>query len=411
MYRSGKMVRFGMFIVACALSASTAFAEPTVQIVYSFTGNNGTSDGNDPAAPLLKGRHGEFIGTTAYGGASTHCQGGGCGTVFKVKADGTETVLHSFSGGSDGALPVAGLIRGRNGYLYGTTQLGGGGAGCLSDSFIQDYGSPGCGTVFSISPDGVEQVIYAFTGINGDGWLVVGGLVQDSNGNLYGATAAGGAYQAGMVFEITAAGTEVVLYSFTGADDGSEPFGGVTLGPDGALYGVTWNGGAAGLGTVYRVTTDGTEQVLWTFNGGPADGAYPQTGLLLAGDGNFYGSTSLGGTFGYGAFFKITTAGALTLIYSSPSPAGSPTGQLAQDAAGNLFGTTQFGGSTGYGSVFELDTNGVFTTLVDFPGWQNGGVSNPGGGVTLGKDGWLWGTSSLGGSIDGGAVFRVRIPH
>jgi uncharacterized repeat protein (TIGR03803 family) len=185
----------------------------------------------------------------------------------------------------------------------------------------------------------------------------------------------------------------------------------VTIGRDGALYGTTFSGGEFGLGTVFRVALDGTEEVLHSFDGGPTDGAYPQSGLLLEHSGNFYGSTPFGGSLGFGCLFKITHTGELSIVYSFTTGAGGtalPNGPLVQDAKGAIYGTTQFGGTAGFGSVFELSQQHVFTTLISFPGYPAGG-GNPAAGVTLGTDGNLYGTTSAGGTYDGGTVFEVRL--
>jgi len=414
------MSYFRKGVTACLLSASMAAgagtvaanpaaSSPTVRVVHSFTGNTSSGDGYAPFAALLEDGHGEFYGTTQFGGTGSNCLGG-CGTVFKVDASGIETVLYSFTGGSDGALPSAGLFRGRDGTLYGTTELGGGGAGCQSAAFVQAYGLTGCGTVFSISRAGKVQIVHAFTGIDGDGELLFSAVVQDARGNLFGTTAGGGSNGAGTIFEISPNGKERVLYSFSGGLDGSGP-NSVTIGRDGALYGTSLAGGAAGLGTVFRLERDGTEEVLHSFGGDPADGVSPGSALLLGQNGKLYGSTLFGGSLGLGSVFEITPAGELRTVYSFTTGAGgsaAPNGPLVQDAEGNIYGTTQFGGTAGLGSIFRLSRHNVFTTLVSLAG-SPPGAGNPGAGVILGSDGNLYGTSVGGGTADGGSVFEVSL--
>ena len=413
------MSYFRKGVIACLLCASmvaaagTASTNPaanlaTVRVLHSFTGNTGTADGYAPFAALLEDGRGELYGTTQFGGTG-NCIGG-CGTVFKVAADGTETVLYSFTGGSDGALPNAGLIRGRDGNLYGTTEIGGGGAGCQSAAFVQAYGLPGCGTVFSISPAGQLKIVYAFTGVNGDGSLLFSGVVQDERGNLFGTTAGGGSKGAGTIFEISPNSKERVLYSFSGGADGSGP-NSVTIGRDGALYGTTIGGGASGVGTVFKLERNGTEEVLHSFGDDPTDGASPGSGLLLGLNGRFYGSTLFGGAQGLGGLFEVTPAGELRMVYSFTTGAGgsaAPNGPLVQDAAGDIYGTTEFGGTAGLGSIFRLSRHNVFTTLVSLDG-SSSGASSPAAGIVLGKDGNLYGTSVNGGTDDGGTVFEVSL--
>ena len=397
-----------MLVGAGTASVSLAATPPTVQVVHSFAGNIGTSDGYAPFGTLFEDGAGQFYGTTFLGGTGPCI--GGCGTVFKVNADGTEMVLYSFTAGTDGALPAAGLIKGRDGNLYGTTRSGGGGAGCQSDAFVANWGLTGCGTVFSISPAGAVKIVYAFTGVNGDGAVLRSGLVQDARGNLFGVTQDGGDNDAGTVFEITPDAKERVLYSFSGGLDGSQP-NGVTIGRDGALYGTTLAGGASGVGTVFRVERDGTEEVLHSFSGEGGDGAYPGSGLLLAHNGSFYGSTLSGGSLGSGCLFRITRAGDLSIVYSFAAGVADsvgPNGPLVQDAEGDIYGTTESGGSAGLGSVFKLSQRNVFTTLLSLGG-PPADAADPASGLILGRNGNLYGTSTSGGTYDGGTVFEIAI--
>lgn len=399
-----------LVVGAGSAAASPAVSSPTLRIVHSFTGNTGTADGYAPVAALVEVGQGEFYGTTQFGGTSSNCIGG-CGTVFKVAADGTETILYSFTGGSDGALPNAGLLKGRDGKLYGTTETGGGGAGCQSDAFVQAYGLPGCGTVFSITSAGQLKIVYAFTGIDGDGSLVLSGVVQDTRGNLFGATAGGGSSGAGTIFEISPDTKERVVYSFSGGFDGSDP-NSVTIGRNGALYGTTIGGGASGLGTVFRLERNGTEEVLHSFGGDPADGASPGSGLLLGHNGKFYGSTLFGGSHGLGSLFEISAAGDLSILYSFTTGAAEgsagPNGPLVQDDEGDIYGTTEFGGTAGLGSIFKLSRRTAFTTLMSLAG-SPPGAGNPAAGLILGRNGKLYGTSVAGGTDDGGTVFEVSL--
>ena len=216
-----------------------AAGQVTYQRLKSFTGGDGAS----PTAGLVQGSDGALYGTTFYGGSS------GDGTVFKLSTlDGinySETVLHSFTCGSDGANAYAGLVQGSDGALYGTTAMGG------SSSYSA------AGTVFKLSTaDGTtysETVPYSFTG-GSDGLYPQAGLVQGSDGALYGTTEEGGSSGFGTVFKLSTDGlVYTVLYSFTGGSDGGYPDGGVVIGSDGALYGTTYQGGDSGLGVVFKI--------------------------------------------------------------------------------------------------------------------------------------------------------------
>jgi uncharacterized repeat protein (TIGR03803 family) len=270
-------------------------------VVYSFQGG---SDGANPQASLVTnvadrpfGRTGTLYGTTTQGGG-TGCTdnpgqpGPGCGTVFEVTPNGAESVLHSFQGGSDGALPSGNLIN-VGGTLYGTTNQGGG-TGCGNYPGL----GPGCGTVFKVTPLGIESVLYSFKGGN-DGANPSAGLVNVGS-TLYGTTFGGGGTGCGgsgcgTVFRVTPQGVESVLYSFQGGSDGALPLGDL-INVGGTLYGTTQFGGSgtgcsggAGCGTVFKVTLRGAESVLYSFKGGN-DGANPEGGLINV-LGTLYGTT------------------------------------------------------------------------------------------------------------------------
>jgi uncharacterized repeat protein (TIGR03803 family) len=325
--------------------------------LYSFIPNV-NSDGNQPLASLLQASDGNFYGTAQGGGAYTE------GVVFKITPSGTESVLHSFSGNggiansTDGALPFASLIEGRDHNLYGTTQSG---------------GVTGGGTVFRITLAGVATVLYSFNASNGtDGVGPVASLIQGSGSddNFYGTTFSGGVNNAGTVFTITLAGTETVLHSF-GAGDGSSPSAGVIEGTDGNLYGTTQAGGTNGHGTVFRTTKAGVQDWLYSFTGevdqthvitSNDDGAEPFGGLIQGSDGNFYGTTKFGGEFFVGTVFRITPAGTRSTLTSFDGiesvlddiDGSLPLAGLVQGTDGNLYGITSAGGAYNSGTVFRL---------------------------------------------------------
>jgi uncharacterized repeat protein (TIGR03803 family) len=316
----------------------------------------------------------------------------GCGTVFKVAPDGTATVLHKFQV-SDGRNPASTLVLDGAGNLYGTTIYG---------------GANNNGTVYKIAPDGTETVRYSFGGSGGI--YPQGSLAQDGSGDLYGTTADGGDGY-GVVFKISPSGAETVLYAFGGGVGGAYPEGGVILDGEGNLYGTTSKGGAAGNGTVFKVAPDGKETILYAFKGdGENDGALPWAPLAMDGSGDLYGTTTGGGTGG-GTVFRVTPDGKEKVLYSFEGAGNGyyPLAGVSIDASGNLFGTTQFGGNNcknhGCGVAYEVTAKGKAKTFFAFRG-QAGHY--PDGGVIVGADGGLYGTTALGGANGGGTVFELK---
>jgi uncharacterized repeat protein (TIGR03803 family) len=369
------------------LSAFGAHAGVIITRLYSF---NAYNDGSEPEAVLVQGSDGNFYGTTYSSGAYDS------GTVFKISAHGAYTHLYSFTGTNDGWGPTAGLVQGRDGSFYGTTPYGG-------STPRQD----GNGTVFKISTNGTLTTLHSFTG-GADGGGPMGGLTQGSDGNFYGVTAGGGTNNAGIVYQITPTGVLTSLYSFTGGTDGANPVAGLTQGSDGNFYGTTYLGGMNNAGTVFQITPAGALTSLYSFTGG-ADGASPRSVLVQGSDGNFYGTTYLGGTNNAGTVFQITPAGALTSLYSFTGGAGGqPTDAgLVQGSDGNFYGTS-WGGTYGYGTVFQVTPTGALTSLHSFGVTIDAG-EDPIGGLVQGSDGSFYGTTSGGGMRGFGTVFRLTI--
>ena len=241
-------------------------------------------------------------------------------------------------------------------------------------------------------------------------------LVQGPDGNLYGTTGGGGDYQVctagcGTVFKVATDGVLTTLHTFK-ASDGTFPHAGLTLGPDGAFYGTTYRGGASDDGTVFRITSTGNFTRLHSFDS--ADGASIEAGLVQASDGNLYGTTYFGGKSAGGTVYRITPGGTLTTIYNfcSVGPncfdGASPTASLIQATDGNLYGTTTFGGPIGHGTVFKVTLAGTLSTVYSFcaqPNCIDGAGTT--GGVIQGKDGNFYGTTGGGGANDRGTVFRL----
>jgi len=254
-----------------------------VTVLHSFPGG---VDGGEPNA-LIRDPNGNIYGTTYIGGTWGH------GVAFKLDANGAETILHNFEG-PDGGQPASKLTRDLDGDLYGTTYGGG--------------ISPGNGVVFKLDASGSETVLYSFTG-GADGAKPHAGLIRDPAGNIYGTTTRGGMVNracpdgCGVVFKLDPAGNETVLHSFTGGADGMSPTTTLICDTAGNLYGTTSTGGATGWGVVFEVDAAGTETVLHSFTGGD-DGGDPETGLVRDQAGNLYGTTAYGPS-DYGAAFKL----------------------------------------------------------------------------------------------------------
>ena len=406
-------------VLGLLLTATQPARAQTLTTLYSFTGG---AAGEYPNAGLAIDTQGNLYGTTFYGGWISKRRPVAYGTVFELAPTGAETVLHSFTRYPDGRYPYAGLIMDAQGNLYGTTSQGGTGT-C--------YGPRrGCGTLFKVAPAGDETVLYSFGGSPDGQYPYYGGLTMDAQGNLYGATVLGGkgtcfgpgrkrVHNCGTVFELTAAGSEKVLHTFAGSPDGWSPWGGVIMDANGNLYGTTSDGGAYGgaygYGTVFKLTSTGTETVLHSFcsQSGCPDGANPSGGLLMDLEGNLYGTTLSGGAYGAGTVFELTPDGTETVLYDFTGGAdGIGAGGLIMGLQGNLYGTTVGGGAYGKGTVFEVTPAGIETVLYSFcskSGCPDGAA--PSGGLIMDSEGNLYGTTADGGirncSGGCGTVFKL----
>jgi uncharacterized repeat protein (TIGR03803 family) len=378
-----------------ALLASAALAPayaagvhaPTEKVVYAFQGIV-ASDGAYPVSSLIN-IGGTLYGMTNIGGASDY------GTIFKLTTAGAETVLYSFQGvvASDGAYPVGGLLQVGN-MIYGTTENG---------------GKYDIGTVFSATLEGAETVVHSFTATNGDGATPNAGLIAVA-GTLYGTATGGGGYTGGTLFKVTAAGVEKTVYPFNSrSNDGASPTD-APLHALGSLFGTTYNGGPSSYGNIFKAQPDGSETVIYAFQGsGAGDGAYPWAGLIDIG-GTLYGTTLYGGQFGYGTVFSVTPAGVEKVIHSFGGPGvgdgGFPYGGLLA-IGGTLYGTTEHGGAHDYGTVFSVTPAGVETVLYSFQGAVASDGAYPYGSL-LNVSGTLYGTTEQGGASGYGTVFAVK---
>jgi uncharacterized repeat protein (TIGR03803 family) len=358
-------------------------------------GNRISGKGGEVPTGVTRDAAGNLYGTTFFGGTGTGCDifYYGCGTVFKLDTSGTETVLHSFGGASDGWNPTARVILDAAGNLYGTTGYG---------------GAHGHGTVFKVDTAGNETVLYSFAG-GKDGARPNAGLVVDTAGNYYGTTQYGGRgcdhQGCGTVFRITPDGQETVLYRFKDGQDGASPLGGVALDSSGNIYGTTWVGGTFSFGTVFRIDSSGDETVLHSFAGG-SDGANPMAAPVLDTAGNMYGTTSAGGPY-FGIVYKVDTAGNESILYSftGGSDGAYPYAHLLVDTSGNLYGTVSQSGTTNAGTVFELSGSSL-TVLYGFLGGNDG--STPMGGLIMDSAGNLYGTAVQAGADSWGTVFEIQ---
>ncbi len=410
------------------ISLGTIFAmDPAGHVtrLHQFSG----PDGDSPRGPLLLGSDGFFYGTTFYGGANNF------GTVFRCDHDGNVTTIHSFSSTADGQGPSAGLVHGPagTGTLWGTTLSGGPQVG---------------GTVFRIDPDGTHTVVHGFSGP--DGMAPSAPLLLASDGNFYGTTSTGGDDQAGTIFRLTPAGGFSTVRSLVAAE-GFEPAAPLLEVAPGVFVGTAVNGGAGNEGTVFQVTSGGAYTLLHDFGPGFSGGAFPRGGLVLA-NGSLYGAASLGGAEIRGAVYRLDPSGNNYEVLASfedpeggqsrgalveasdgklygtttlnntvfrigpsdafevfhrllPSEGQDVLGGLATGPDGALYGAAQDGGANGKGSVFRLDVaSGQLDVLHSFDGL---GGQGPIGGLLLGSDDLLYGSTADGGANIVGTLFRI----
>jgi len=347
---------YGRTISGGANSAGTVFKlspDGTETILYSFCSRKNCSDGEQPNDNVIMDKRRNLYGTTQAGGKY------GQGEVFKVTQAGTEKVLYSFTGGSDGGYPVGGLLRDGAGNLYGTTDSGGD---------TTEWGS-GCGVVFKLARDGTETVLHVFEDNGSDGASPEAPLIMDANGNLYGTTEAGGTHGYGTVFEISSSGTEMILYSFANGSDGGQPLSGLMMDTSGNLYGVTFGGGQSGCfyyigcGVVYKLAPDGTETTLYAFKSG-SDGGNPYGTLITDSRDDLFGATTDEGNsscdenYGCGTIFEVTPDDRETVLYLFKGLSdGGNAGGLIWDPAvqkDTLYGGAYSAGAYGDGVAFSL---------------------------------------------------------
>lgn len=352
-----------------------------VSTLYNFCNQQPCTDGISPWTGLLLGADGNFYGTTYAGGNANKS----AGTIFKITPTGRLTTLYTFCHAVnclDGAQPTGQLIQANDGNFYGTTRAGGRSPNCTG----------GCGTVFRFTPQGTLTTLYSFTNMRGDGAIPAAGVTQGLDGNFYGTTSQGGNYGVwcvdylqeqgcGTVFRVTPSGTETILYHFCKDEefcstDGALPFAGLLLASDGNFYGTTEGGGGADQsGAIFKITPEGQFTELYQFCSQPncSDGTMPVSTLIQGTDGALYGSTSQGGStgclnLGCGTVFRFGTAGFATLHTFQQSDGWDMNG-LIQSTRGYFLGTAYEGGESGkcFDSSFGCGTVfGISTGLGPF---------------------------------------------
>ncbi len=425
------LVLIAVFVVSTFLLA-TPLSQAKETVIY-----NQQNNAANPVGTLVADSSGVLYGTASSDGGPC------CGSVFsltppaKGQTNWTETILYSFLGGSDGSIPLAGLISDGQGGFYGVTTAGGDGP---CDFTNLDLGVPGCGTAFHLTPPAQgqtnwsETVIYSFQ--DSDGAFPGSRLLIDSaTGVLYGMTYLGGAFGVGTIYSLTppAQGqsnwTESVLHSFTGGADGGNPDSQLMQDANGALYGPTIAGGAYGNGTVIKLTppvqgqTNWTETVLYTFLGfGFGDGGAPSSKLVADASGNLYGATYAGGYDDAGTVIELSpptggeTSWSETILYSfnGGKDGIAPYFDNLMDGNGAIYGITELGGTSNLGTAYKLtppaqgQTSWTKKTLYSFKGGSGDG-KDPGGPTAFqaGKKVTLFGVTVNGGANDDGTVYEL----
>jgi uncharacterized repeat protein (TIGR03803 family) len=410
----------GITLLLMLFATASARAQ-TFSAIHTFSG----SDGANPSSGVtIQGEN--LYGTTYNGGSHSY------GTVYKLKPSGSSYILsplYEFGGGSDGANPVAGVVFGPNGSLYGTTYAGGGGS------------CGGCGTVYNLRPPATacktaicywtETQLHIF-GNGTDGYDPEGDLTFDHAGNIYGTTKWGGNVSCqgngcGTVYELAGSGnnwTETILHNFSGPpNDGYEPESNVIFDSAGNLDGTTYHGGngscGLGCGTIFQLAPSGsawTEAILANLPpSSNSDAVYLAAGLIMDPSGDLYTVT-----FGLqAAVLELPPSGMLTVLGTLPASAFcGVVGNLVMDSAGNLYGTTYCGGNNNLGNVFKLtptpEPPWTYTDLHDFTGGSDG--SYPEGDLSMDSNGNLYGTASKGGNLNDcegagcGVVWEITNP-
>jgi uncharacterized repeat protein (TIGR03803 family) len=394
----GMASRRRFFVMACAASmfggsaAVPATALPnagirtappfTFRVVHHFGGYPHSP--RAPTAALIQASDGDFYGTTTVGGRF------GKGAIFRMNAAGIVQSIHSLAADEmEGSAIRAPLLEAVDGALYGVT------AG---------RGPNGWGTIFRLWPSGRFETLHGFPAVAGDGNSPVAGLIQATDGALYGSTFNGGARDRGTVFRLNPNGGYTLVHSFA-RPRGEKPQGGLFQASDGRLYGTTEAGGRRGQGTIFQLRQPSAHHVVHHF----ADdiGTSPTAALIQASDGNLYGVASSNFPEGNGAVYRLDTDGTYSVahLFDGGREGDDPFAPLIQARDGYLYGTTPNGGVFGNGIVFRLGLDGAFVVLHSF---QRADGMLPVGGLLEAADGSIYGTTFTGGEYNDGTIFVLE---
>ncbi len=374
------------------LSAVPARAQ-TPTTIYGFPGTPGPVNPNIEA--IAQGRDGNLYLTAAGGdGGAVDCTTTYCGTAFKITTSGAVTDVFDFS---NGGCPASFCGTG----AYGGLTLGA--DGNFYGATFYGGTTSNNGTVFKLTPAGVATALHNFTGA-GDGSRPYGSPIQAPSGIFYGTTTSATVANS-TAYSVTSAGVFATLHTFTGPD-GQNVYAPLVQGSDGNLYGDTAAGGTSNNGVIFKMTPAGVVTVLHNFTG--TDGSNGSFALIQASDGNFYGTTYAGGTAGAGVIFKITSSGTYTVLHNinGTTEGNGPWGSLVQATNGKLYGITSNIEIGLYGTIFSITTSGTFATLYSFTGGADGG--NPLSPLIQHTNGLLYGTTNVGGNTNCLSVVNIN---
>ena len=307
---------------------------------------------------------------------------------FSARAGSSNMAVNVIYSFTNGLSPNAGVVMDARDNFYGTTATGG----------------PGnLGGIYEVTSNGVLANMIWFANVPA-GAVPEAPLIQDASGNFYGTTSGGGVSNNGTVFELTSGGQFVVLASFN-STNGANPVAPLLEGTNGWFYGTTPNGGSDNLGTIFQVNSSGVLSNIFSFSGG--NGGFPNAGLVQGNDGNLYGSTPYGGANGLGTIFRLTYSNTFSTMASFAVQTGAFPGGLIQDSFSNFYGATINGGTNFAGTIFRFIPFGPFAGLQTLLTFDINNGANPNSPLTLGQDGFLYGTTQEGGAFGGGTTFRL----
>jgi len=383
------IVRATTLASAAVLCAASLAPAQTVNTIYSFAGNS-TSGATPWYVTLVQGTNGNLYGTTYNGGKGLF------GTIFNVTTSGSQKIIYSFAGTTgtthDGANPTGGLTLSTDGNFYGTTQQG---------------GTYSMGTAFKVTPTGALTILHNFNGFI-DGAFPWGPPILASDGNFYGTTSGGGINGNGIVYKMTTSGTVTKLYKFD-VTHGASPIAPPTQGTDGFLYIPVAEGGSSFCGTIIKLSTAGVLSNTYSFPCG-SGGSFPIGPLVQASNGNFYSTTQDGGSNGEGTIYQVTPSLVVTVLHSFGATFGDgtfPGAGLLLATDGNYYGSTSDGGASGDGTLFNTSTSGTYADLYSFNNTVNLTQMSPLAPPIQATNGILYGLTEFGGTSNDGTVYSL----